>query len=243
MAGSFAAQPAGNMVSLDDGSAGTSVTGTWPFSGNPDLIPLAVNGDYRFNNDAATGHTHTWVPTITESGDYQVEVHFVSASDRPSNAPYTVFYSGGSKTYAVDQTGAALGVWKTLGVHRFVAGTTGRVVLGDVAGKAVIADAVRLTRWGAATKKRAVSSVWSSFPVRNLVQQWVNGTQPNHGFMIKATDEGTDRGYQTPRGGWSAYDIHHIKPREYGGTNDFDNLVPIPRDVHQQQFNRWWSSY
>ena len=40
-----------------------------------------------------------------------------------------------------------------------------------------------------------------------------------------------DRGYGTPEGGWSAYDIHHIQPREYGGTNDFDNLVPIPRDV------------
>jgi hypothetical protein len=52
-----------------------------------------------------------------------------------------------------------------------------------------------------------------------------------------------DRGYSTPEGGWSGYDIHHIRPREYGGTNDFDNLVPIPRDVHQQQFNSWWRDY
>lgn len=52
-----------------------------------------------------------------------------------------------------------------------------------------------------------------------------------------------DRAYSTPEGGWSGYDIHHIRPREYGGTNDFDNLVPIPRDVHQQQFNTWWRDY
>jgi YD repeat-containing protein len=189
MNGNFAAQPAGNMVTLDDGSTGTSVTGSWPFSSNPDLTPLAINGDYRFNNDATTGHTHTWVPTITESGDYQVEVHFVSESDRPTNARYTVFHNGGSTAYTVNQNGAPDGVWKTLGVHPFTAGTTGRVVLGDVANKAVIADAVRFTKWGAATKPRAITSRWLNFPVRNVVQQWVNGTHGNHGFMVKAVDE------------------------------------------------------
>ncbi|QCO98454.1 hypothetical protein FCN77_13090 [Arthrobacter sp. 24S4-2] len=52
-----------------------------------------------------------------------------------------------------------------------------------------------------------------------------------------------DRGFATPEGGWAKYDIHHIQPREYGGTNNFDNLVPVLRDVHQQQFNPWWSGY
>jgi hypothetical protein len=47
-----------------------------------------------------------------------VDVHFVSESDRPSKAPYTVFYDGGSKTYQVDQTGVSAGRWRTLGVHR-----------------------------------------------------------------------------------------------------------------------------
>jgi RHS repeat-associated protein len=190
MAGNIAAQPAGNMVTVDDGDAGTSVSGTWPYSTNPTLTPKAINGDYRYNNDTTAGNTHTWVPTITEAGDYQVEAHFTTESDRPTNAPYTVYYSGGSKTYQVDQTGPPDGVWKTLGVHPFVAGTTGKVVLGDVVGKSVIADAVRFTKWGAATKKRAVSSVWNSFPVRNVAQEWVNGTQPNYGLMVKAVDEG-----------------------------------------------------
>ena len=52
-----------------------------------------------------------------------------------------------------------------------------------------------------------------------------------------------DRGYPTPEGGWSQYDIHHIQPREYGGTNDFENLVPVPRDVHQTVINPWWRKY
>src|SRR6266545_4615786 len=151
MSANLAAQPAGNMVTVDDGDPGTTVSGAWPYSTNATLTPKAINGDYRYNNDATAGDTHTWVPTITEPGDYQVEVHYTSESDRATNAPYTVFYAGGSKTYTVDQTGAPDGVWKTLGVHPFVAGTTGRVVLGDVAGKSVIADAVRFTKWGAAT--------------------------------------------------------------------------------------------
>jgi hypothetical protein len=46
-----------------------------------------------------------------------------------------------------------------------------------------------------------------------------------------------DQGFQTPEGGWGGYDIRHIIPREYGGTNDFNNLVPVLRTVHQQEFN------
>jgi len=52
-----------------------------------------------------------------------------------------------------------------------------------------------------------------------------------------------DRGYQTPEGGWQGYDIHHIIPREYGGTNDFWNLVPVERTIHQQELNPWWQRY
>jgi RHS repeat-associated protein len=51
-----------------------------------------------------------------------------------------------------------------------------------------------------------------------------------------------DRGFAKPVGEWSEYDIHHILPREYGGSNDFANLVPILRDVHKQ-FTAWWRSY
>ncbi|NUO56903.1 MAG: DNRLRE domain-containing protein [Hamadaea sp.] len=192
----MAAQPAGNVVVVDDGDAGASFSGTWPYSTNS-LTAKAIGADYRYNNDATAGNTHTWTPTITEAGNYQVEVHFTSEADRSTVTPYTVYYNGGSKAYTVDQTGAADGVWKTLGVHPFAAGTTGKVVLGDVANKSVIADAVRFTKWGTTTKKAGVSSVWNSFPVRNVVQDWVNGVQPNYGFMIKAVDE-QDKGRGGP---------------------------------------------
>jgi hypothetical protein len=60
------------------------------------------------------------------------------------------------------------------------------------------------------------------------------------GSFIK---EWYDRGFSTPEGGWSEYDIHHVIPREYGGTNDFGNLVPVERGVHQSEFNTWWRGY
>jgi RHS repeat-associated protein len=52
-----------------------------------------------------------------------------------------------------------------------------------------------------------------------------------------------DNGYSTPEGGWAAYDIHHILPREYGGTNDFWNLVPLLRDLHQFIVTPWWNLF
>lgn len=52
-----------------------------------------------------------------------------------------------------------------------------------------------------------------------------------------------DRGFSTPEGRWPGYDIHHIVLREYGGTNPFENLVPVDRSVHQSEFNPWWRGY
>jgi 5-methylcytosine-specific restriction endonuclease McrA len=37
--------------------------------------------------------------------------------------------------------------------------------------------------------------------------------------------------------------IHHVIPREYGGDNSFDNLYPLPRDIHQQVVTPWWVNY
>jgi hypothetical protein len=51
------------------------------------------------------------------------------------------------------------------------------------------------------------------------------------------------RGYSTPEGGWDKYDIHHIVPREYGGTNDFWNLVPVARGTEHELFNSFWRHF
>ncbi len=67
--------------------------------------------------------------------------------------------------------------------------------------------------------------------------QW---SAKDRGNFIK---EWYDKGYETPRGGWAQYDVHHVKPREFGGTNDFWNLSPIQRKTHQKEFNAFWRDF
>jgi RHS repeat-associated protein len=45
-----------------------------------------------------------------------------------------------------------------------------------------------------ATRAKSQSAAWHSFDVKNIVQTWLNGTQPNHGFMLKASNETLNQG-------------------------------------------------
>ncbi len=218
VAGSVA-EVGANVEQVDDGDAGkTSSTGAWPYSTNTTLTPYAVNGDYQANKDSVLGDTYTWVPRLTESGNYLVEAHYVPATDR-TTVPYTVYYNGGSAAVNVNQAAGTGGVWTSLGTRSFLAGTSHKVVLKDSTDttKAAIADAVRFTKTATDTKKALVSSVWNTFSVRSIVQSWINGTAPNYGFMVKAVDEAT-LGRGGPRYEASEY--------AYGGeTDNYPKLV------------------
>ncbi len=41
----------------------------------------------------------------------------------------------------------------------------------------------------------------------------------------------------------STLNIHHIKPLSRGGTNSFDNLVPLIHPEQHQPFTNWWRRY
>jgi hypothetical protein len=47
-------------------------------------------------------------------------------------------------------------------------------------------------------------------------------------------------GKPKPSGGWGGYQIHHIQPLEYGGTNDINNLVHLTQPQHDL-FTEWWA--
>jgi len=180
-----------NEVIADDSDAtGTSASGTWPTTTNSS----ANDGQYRYNQDTTAGDSFTWVPKLTESGNYFVADHYVATSNAATNAPFTVTYSGGSQASTVNQTSGTGGVWSVLGQHPFVAGTAGKVVLGDGPASSttrVIADAMRWRLWGAAVTNTNAANVWDSFPVRNIVQSWVNGSSPNYGFVVRSATEST----------------------------------------------------
>jgi RHS repeat-associated protein len=187
------AEVGANVEQVDEGDAGrTAATGAWPYSTNGTLMQYAVNGDYEANKDSVSGDTYTWVPRLTESGDYLVEAHYVPASDR-TTVPYTVYYNGGSAAVNVNQAAGTGGVWASLGTRPFLAGTSNKVVLRDSTDptRAAVADAVRFTRTATDTKKAAVSSAWNTFSVRSIAQAWIDGTAPNYGLTVRATDEAT----------------------------------------------------
>ncbi|MFJ5772708.1 DNRLRE domain-containing protein [Streptomyces sp. NPDC093094] len=240
----------GTSVLVDDGDAGTTAaSGSWPASGNTAYTQYAVNQDYLYNKDSVAGNTYTWQPNLPEDGDYQVQVHYVPAADRATNAPYTLTYNGGTQVYTVDQKAGTGGVWKTLGTRPFKAGTAGRIVLGDGPAStttAVLADAVRFTRGGVVTKQPHEADVWHSFPVTKTVQSWIDGTNTNHGFVVKAADESAN----APKGG-PRYEGSEFG---YGGeTANYPRLVltygrpgvelDAPTTIHDTGAELNWSAY
>ncbi|WP_079042109.1 DNRLRE domain-containing protein [Streptomyces aureus] len=240
----------GTAVVVDDGDAGrTAAVGAWPASGNTAYTQYAVNQDYLYNKDSVAGDTYTWQPNLPEDGTYQVEAHSIPASDRATNAPYTITYDGGSKAYTVDQRAGTAGVWKTLGSHPFKAGTLGKIVLGDgpvSTATSVIADAVRFTKGGVVTKRPGELNTWHTFPVTKTVQSWIDGANVNNGFVIKAGDESAN----APKGG-PRYEGSEFG---YGGeTANYPRLVltfgrqgvdlAAPTTIHDTGAELSWSAY
>ncbi|MEV0495877.1 DNRLRE domain-containing protein, partial [Streptomyces atratus] len=181
----------GTSVTVDDGDAGTTAAvGEWPVVGTTGGIN--IGNDYAYNKNTATGESYTWQPKLPESGTYTVDVHHAGTADATTVAPYTVTYNGGTAPYTVNQTTGTTGVWTKLGSHSFAAGTAGKVVLGDTGDstKRTIADAVRFTKAATVTKgANALNSVRHTFSVTDTVQSWINGTNVNNGFVLKAADE------------------------------------------------------
>jgi RHS repeat-associated protein len=212
---SLSGELSGTTVQLDDGDAGTAAKGSWPYSANTTYTPYGINGDYAYNKDTVAGDTYTWQPTVAQAGSYRVDVHSIPASDRATNAPYTVTYNGGTYNGTVDQSAGTGGRWVSLNngtALPFSAGTAGKVVLGDGPAStttSVIADAVRLVEPGTTLTKAAGSyDTWHKFAVTDTVQKWINGTA-NNGFVLQAQDESST----APLGG----PMYEASEYAYGG--------------------------
>ncbi len=54
--------------------------------------------------------------------------------------------------------------------------------------------------------------------------------------------EAQGRQWPSPSQG-SRIDIHHIKPLKWGGTNAFENLVPLDYNTQHRFFTSWWSNF
>jgi hypothetical protein len=119
--------------------------GTWTASRSVQLY----NGANYESAPTGSGASFTWRLAVPESGRYQVQACWTSATDRAADAPYAISRDGEPLgTVRVDQTTNG-GLWVDLGEFEFQAGQTCAVSLGsDAAGDVVIADAVRLWQVG-----------------------------------------------------------------------------------------------
>ena len=113
-----------------------------------------MNADYYWTStkESETGWSK-WTPDLVKCY-YDVYVRYRQGSNRAPDAPYTVYYSGGSETVDVDQSTNG-GTWVKLGRYFFANGTSGYTKLGNgpaTTSKVVIADAVKYTPATAETK-------------------------------------------------------------------------------------------
>ncbi|MFD7284479.1 DNRLRE domain-containing protein [Streptomyces sp. NPDC059863] len=236
-------------VTVDDGDAGTTAAkGAWPSSTNTAFTQYAINRDYLYNKDAVTGDTYTWQPQLAESGAYRVDVHSVPATDRATNAPYTLTHNGGTTAYTVDQSAGTGGVWKTLGTKDFAAGTAGKLVLGDgpaSTSTAVVADAARFVKPATDVMQPNTYNKWHSFSVRDTVQSWLDGTQTNHGFVVKAENEATAAvggpRYHASRYGYGGETATYPKLTLTYGRPGAD--LKAPTTIHDTGAELAWGAY
>ena len=110
---------------------------TWSDGGTP------FGSDYQHKLGSGGGNSVTWKSAIPEQGIYTVYTRWSQYSNRPTDAPYTVYYEGGSDIIYVNQT-ANGGKWMCLGSYPFNRGAYS-VMLADnvLASKRIIADAVK----------------------------------------------------------------------------------------------------
>ncbi|MFE0422838.1 DNRLRE domain-containing protein [Streptomyces sp. NPDC058953] len=174
-------------VQLDDGDPGTAAVGEWPR-----VSGTGSGGDYTYNKNTATGESYTFQPRVHETADYRVEVYTTPQPDGTTAAPHRVNSAEPVQNFTVDQSTGTAG-WRQLGTAQidFTKGTTGSVVVGDTGDSArrTMADAVRLVNPAQIRKDIGEYNSWHNFAVADTVQKWVNGTSPNHGFVIKAVNE------------------------------------------------------
>lgn len=121
-------------------------SGAW--AGSVSMTGQFYGTNYLHSNKAAS--TSLWVryrPELTEAGYYRLQAIWNGPNERATNALVEVVHADGVSTAAVDMT-QNVGLWRTVALHRFEAGSAGsaRLLTAGCAGKFVIADAFRWVR-------------------------------------------------------------------------------------------------
>lgn len=128
-------------ITIDNGAAGYSETGSWTTSNAFGYYGTAG----RYAPSGSGSVKATWTPNLTSTRSYEVFAWWVAGTNRATNSTYQITHANGTTNKAVNQSING-GKWNSLGTYSFNSGTAGKIVLTDLAeaGKFVIADAICL---------------------------------------------------------------------------------------------------
>jgi len=147
--------------------------------------------NYTFIESGTGDFKIRWRPTLIND-NYEVSVWLPDGdlTSRAPDAPFTVYFDGGSQTYLVNEQGTG-GSWIYLGTHPFIDGSTGYVELTNNAGSTyTIADAVKFTPTSILTGNIATPQF--SVPEGRYVDaQTVAITDSTSGVTIRYTLDGS----------------------------------------------------
>lgn len=126
-------------VTVDNNSAGFSVTGTWATASSS---TDKHGADYRYRSTAPVSEPAQWQATVS-GGSRVVSAWWPQGSNRSPSAAYHVYHSAGNTVVNVNQQING-GKWNTLGTFNLTAGNN-KVLLScwSATGYVVMADAVR----------------------------------------------------------------------------------------------------
>jgi PKD repeat protein len=170
---------------VDNGSAGTSMTGAWPVSG--------AAGYYGTNSVwGRNGATYSWHAALPQSETYQVYMWWTQYDSRSTSAPVTITYNGGSETISVNQRVNG-GKWNLLGTYSFNSTTGGTVKLSapGPSPASYSADAVKFVPVDGNTEHIFVSLGYCESLTRDLIIGMLKG--------LGATQSGADWTYRNTK--------------------------------------------
>lgn len=179
--------------------------------------------DYRYRSTTQVPPgVVEWRPTLPAAGLYEISVWYRSANDRPSNARYTIFGSGGSFDVLVDQRSNG-SQWNSLGIFAFSGGSGGYVRLTSDAepGKTIVADAVRFARVDGPTEA-GVRACWltqyqylgkSEAQLRAIARNIRAGSMNTVYIALYsgATVYWPSKAYQAAGGGWGSGTVDYAQ--------------------------------
>lgn len=117
-------------------------TGGWDIS---TAVPGYIGEGYHFAYAGTGESVATWTFTGAPPGRYEVFAHWTANPNRATNAPYTIYHTGGETTIPMNQR-ENHARWVSLGTYSFDVYTPPTIQLTDDADGVVVADAVRVVQ-------------------------------------------------------------------------------------------------